>query len=217
MTWSDCFSHNVQCCSLPFGNRKRCEEWHCLSQNVQCHSLAVGHRKGCDKIAFHNMCNVTYSLLVRGTDVIRFLFTKCAISFTFYWSWKKMWWHCLSQNVQCHLLSIGHRKTCDETILHKMCHVTHKLLKYVMRLLSQNVQCHSLAVDQRKWCNDTAFHKMWNATHFLLALIGADVTRMHFRNDQCHSLAVTHGKKCHNGSAFHKMWNTTDILLVIGK
>jgi len=49
--------------------------WDYLWQNVQCHSLAFGHRKRCDEAAFHKMCNVTHSLLVIGTDGMK-LFTN---------------------------------------------------------------------------------------------------------------------------------------------
>ena len=104
--------------------------------NVQCHSQTVGHRNRSNKIVFHKICNVTYLLLVIGTDVIRLLFTKYAITFTFYWSWKKMQQNYLSQIVT-HFLFVTGRKRCGETMLHKMCNVTHKLLvmgKYVMRL-----------------------------------------------------------------------------------
>ena len=182
--------------------------WNCFSQHVQSHSHSVGHRNRCHNTAFHNMCNLTHILFVIENDVIRLPFTKCAISLTSCWSWEKVWWDCLSQNVQSHSLSVGHRKRCDETTFQRMCNVifTHKLLaitgKYVMRLpyikcampltscwsqekmwwdcLSQNVQYHSLAVGHRKSCDETAFHNMCNVTHFLLKVIVKDVMRLLF-------------------------------------
>ena len=90
--------------------------------------------------AFHKMCNhVTHSLLVIRKDVMRLPFTKCAMSLTNCWWEDKMWWDCLSQNVQCHSLPVGHRRRCDETAFHKMHNVTHSLSvigKDVMRLPS---------------------------------------------------------------------------------
>ena len=63
--------------------------------------------------------------------------------------------NCLSQNVECHSLAVGHRKRCDQTAFHKMCNVTHLLL-----VIRKDVI--------------TAFHKMCNVTHLLL-FIGKDV------------------------------------------
>ena len=103
--------------------------WDCHSQNVQYHSHTVGHGKRCDETALHKMCNATHSLLVIGKDLMRlfsqimqchshpvdhnrkrFDETKCAMSLTPCWSWEKMWWDCLTQNVQYHSLPVGHRK-----------------------------------------------------------------------------------------------------------
>ena len=156
--------------------------WDCLSQHEQCHSLAVGDRKRCNETAFHKMCNVTHKLLVIGKDVMRLSFTKCAMSLTTCWSYEKMWWDCLSQNVQYHSLAGGHWKGCDETVFHKMCNVTHKLLaigKDVMRLPFTTCASHSLAVGHRKRCDETALHKVCNVTHKLL-VIGKDVMRLPF-------------------------------------
>ena len=57
---------NVQHHLLPIGDEKD----H-LSQNVQCRSHPVDYRKMCDVTVFHEMCNVTHSLLVIGKDVMR--------------------------------------------------------------------------------------------------------------------------------------------------
>ncbi len=140
--WWDCLSQNVQCHSLPVDQWKGCDGlsftkcvmsltnywswekmwWDCHSQNGQYHSQTVDHRKSCDETAFHRMCNVTHRLLVRGKHVMRLPFTKYAMSLTRCWSWKDVM-DCLSQNVQCHSLAVGHRKRCYETGFHKMCTV----------------------------------------------------------------------------------------------
>ena len=147
--------------------------------NVQswCCSLAVGHRKRCDEIAFHKSCNIkAHNLLVRG-KVMRLPFTKCAMSLTSCWSWK-MWWECLSQNVQCypptvicvydtyirlsftkcawHLLAVFHRQGCDETVFHN------------------TAQCYQPAVGHRM---RLLFTKICNVTHLLL-VIGKDEIRV---------------------------------------
>ena len=137
--------------------------WHC-------HPQAVCHRKKCDKIVFHKMCNAL---------------TSC-------WWWKMMWWHCLSQNVQCDSLPVYHRKRSDKTAFHKMCDATH-LLSVIGRDDDydgpplQNVQFHSLAVGHRKWYHETAFQKMCNVTHKLLVM-GKDVMRLPFRKCAMQSL-----------------------------
>ena len=82
------------------------------------------------------------------------------------------YWDCLSQDMQCHSLPVGHRKRCDEASFHIMCNVTHSLL--VMKImgwdcLPHNVQCHWLPVDQRKSC-EIAFHRACNGTNFLLVI-----------------------------------------------
>jgi hypothetical protein len=87
-------SQNVQCHTLPVGNRKRCDET-AFHKSGQCHTQAVGHGKKCDEITFHNnvechaqavdhrkgcnepellpftnlMFNATHSLLVTRKDV----------------------------------------------------------------------------------------------------------------------------------------------------
>ena len=120
----------MQYCSLPVGHRKRCDEsnfhkmcietdkllvkWEKSNEtgfhkvwNVT-HKLFVGHRKRCDEgheTAFHKICNVTHCLLVIGKDETAF-----------------------SQNMKHHSLTVGYRKTCDETALHKMYNATHSLL-----------------------------------------------------------------------------------------
>ena len=82
--------------------------------------------KRCDETSVHMMCNVTHLLFVKGKDVMSpkmwnatykllvirkkmwwMPFTKCAISHTHCWSEEKMWWDCLSQNVECHSLPAG--------------------------------------------------------------------------------------------------------------
>ena len=161
----------------------------CLSQNVQYHSLPVGHRKRCDETAFHTMCHVTHLLLVIGTDVMRLPFTGCAMSLTNCWSWEKMWWDCLAQNVQCHSLAVIHSQKCDETAFYKC------------------ATCHSHAVSHRKRCDETALPKMCNATHLLL-FIAKDMMRLTFTNVQCHSHTVNHKKRC-DETAFHKMMSLT--------
>ena len=124
-----------------------------------------------------------------------------------------MWWDCLSQNVKCHPLSVGHEERCDETAFYEMCNITHKLSVIGMRHLSQNVQqWHSLPVGHRKTCNVTAIHKICNVTHLLL---------------------VGHRKRCDENvftkfaisptccwsyeTTSHKMCNITHSLLVAGK
>ena len=141
----------------------------CVSQNVHCHWLPVGHMKRCDKTVFHN---VTYSLLVIE-DVMRPSYTKCAMSLTCCWLLEKMWWNCLWENVQYHWLPVGHRKRCDETELHKMWNVTHKL-------------------GHRERCDETVIHKMCNVTHSLL-VIEEEVMRLCFTKcglNVIHSLLV---------------------------
>ena len=138
---------------------KRCDEsWNCLSQNVQCHSHAVGHRKICDKLsftkcamsltpywyrkrceetAFHKMCNVTHFLFIIGKDVMRLPFTKFAMPLTGCWSYEKMWWDCLSQNVQCYSQTVGIGKYIQWLSGHN-CNVTHILFaRSSFALLSQ--------------------------------------------------------------------------------
>ena len=138
MWWDSCLStQNVQCHSLPVGHKKRYDEtaFHKMCNLNVTHKLLV-IRKKCDEIAFHKMCNVTHFLFT-GKYVMRLPLTKCATSLTSCWSYEKMWWNCLSQNVQCHSLSVGHGKRCDETGFHKMCNVTHNLFvigKDVIRL-----------------------------------------------------------------------------------
>src|SRR6266576_2066690 len=92
-------------------------------------------------------------LLVIGEDVMRLPFTKCALLLTSFWSLEKISQECLSQNVQCHSLAVGHRKRCDETAFHKRFNVTHLLL-----------------VIGLKRCDETSFHKMCNITHLLLVI-----------------------------------------------
>ena len=81
----DCLSQNVQCHSLPVGDRKRCDEttFHKMYIIVQCHSHTVGDRKRCDETACRKTCNVTHKLLV---NVMRLCFTRCVISLTCCWS-----------------------------------------------------------------------------------------------------------------------------------
>ena len=107
--------------------------WNCLSQNLQHRSQTVGHR--CNDTAFHKMCNVTHRLLVIGKYVMRGL----------------------AQHVPCHSQTVCHRKSCDETIFHKVC-----------------IECHSQAV-----CNETVSHKVCNVTHKLF-VVGKDVMRVPF-------------------------------------
>ena len=103
-----------------------------------CHSHPVYDRKDC----LYKTCNVTHILLVIAKDVMRLPFTKCAMSLTrcrsyvwkdvmrlpftkcamsltSCWSYEKMWWDCLSPNIQCNSLAVGHRKRCNETPFHK--------------------------------------------------------------------------------------------------
>ena len=79
--------------------------------------------------------------------------------------------------MQFHSLAVGHRKGCDETVFHKMCNVTHKLLvtgKDVMRVMRL-----------------TAFNKMCNIAHMLLVIGGKYVHRMAFQKYwQCYSHTV---------------------------
>ena len=116
--------------------------WACLSQDVQFHSHPVGHRKACDEKPFHKMCNVTYFLLVIGKHVMRWSFKKmCHVTHLLLVmkrcneiaAFQKMcnvthrllikdimWWDCcLSENVQCHLLAVCHRKRWGKTVFQK--------------------------------------------------------------------------------------------------
>ena len=146
-----------------------------------------------------------------------------------------MWWDCLSQNMQCHSLAVGHRKRSDETAFHKMCNITHLLLvvgKDWMRLpstkcathillvigkdlIKQNVQCHSQSIGHRTISDETAFHTMCNATHNLLVIekMWWDCLSQHV---QCHPHPVVEDWRCEE-TAFHTMYNVTHSLLVIGK
>jgi hypothetical protein len=67
------------CHSLPVGSRKRYDETAFLKRCND--SLPVGDWKGCDD----KMCNVTHKLLLKGKDMMRLPFTKCAISLTPWW------------------------------------------------------------------------------------------------------------------------------------
>ena len=80
----DCTSQNMQCHSLAVGHRQTYDEtaFHKMG-NI---SLAVSHSKRCDEIALHNMCNVTHKLLGLGKGVMRYHFTKGAMSLAFCWS-----------------------------------------------------------------------------------------------------------------------------------
>ena len=160
--------------------------WGYLSQNEQCHSQTVGHRKGYDETAFHKMWHVHSLAVGHRKRCDETAFPKIGVmSLTSCWSWEKMWWECLLENVKYHSLAGGHRKGCDETAFQKMCNVAHTLMvieKDVMRLLFRKsyVQCCSLPV-----CDEIAFHKTCNLTHFLF------VMRLIFTNEQSHSLPVS--------------------------
>ena len=171
--------------------------WDCLSQNAQCHSLAVGHRKICDETAFSKMCNVTHLLLVIGKDVMRLPLPKFSMSLTCCWAWERMWWDCLSHNVQCHSLPVGHGK------------------QMWWDCLSQCVQCHSLAVGHRKDVMRLPFTKCTISLTFCwsLEMMWWDC---HSQNVQCHSHSVGHWKRC-DVTAIDKMCNVAHKLLVIGK
>jgi hypothetical protein len=117
------------------------------------HSQAVGYSKRCGKTAshkmcdvthmllvmrsgyhetiFHKMCNVTHKLLVVGTNVMKLLFTRlqCCLHSVGH---RKRCGGLHSQNVQSHLLPVGHRK------------------KKWWNCLSQNVQFLSQPVGHRK-------------------------------------------------------------------
>lgn len=127
--------------------------------------------------------NVAHKLLVKGEDG----------------------WEFISQNVQCHSQSVGHRITChDEIPFHN---VTYKLFpvveRDVMRLLFTELAmsptiCWLLEMDvtwklrlpftklltcywpeQNMWWACQVSHWMFNPTHFLL-VIGKDVMRLPF-------------------------------------
>ena len=117
---------------------------------MQCHLLAVGHMKRCDATVCQRMGNVTHLLLVIGHDVMRLPCTKYEMSLTCCWSYERYSgtisfpekcnvthllliigtdvMNCHSQNLECHSLSVGHRKGHDETAFHKMHNATHSLL-----------------------------------------------------------------------------------------
>ena len=144
------------------------------------------------------MCNATHLLLVIGKEVTRMPFRKCGMSLTPCWSKKKMWWDCLSQNVQSHSLSVGNRKKYDETGLDMQVRKCANLLlvigKDVMRLPFTKVQCHSQTVGHRRGYDKTAFHKMCNGAHSLL-IIGKYVMRLPLaQNLHFHSQTVGHRK-----------------------
>ena len=148
-----------------------------------------------------------------------------------------MWWHWLSQNVQCHSLAIGNKKRCDETDFHKTCNVTHKLLvmwRGVRRVpFKKCPMSHSLLVIGKdvmrppvgtkhaisltscghgKGCDDTDFHKCAISLTSYLSKEKVCISR----NVPCHSLPVCHRKWC-DKTTFHKICNVTHFLLVIGK
>ena len=176
--WWDCLLPNVQCYSHTVVHGKRCDE---TAFHKVCHVTYIlfSHRKRRDETTIHKMCNLTHLLLVIvwkdmmrlpftkclthllwgiGKDVVRLPFTECVISLTNWWSEEKMWWDCLSQNVQCRSHTVGHRKRCDETAFHKMCNLTHILFSH------------------RKRCDETTIHKMCNLTHLLLIIAWKDMT-----------------------------------------
>src|SRR6266576_2495101 len=109
-----------------------------------CHTQAVGHRKRCDESAFHKICNITHSLLVRGKDMVRLPFTKCAMSLTTCLSWETG-----LPSTKC-AMSLTHcdMKRCDESAFCKMCNVTDLLLVIV----------------GEERCDETPFHKMCSVT-----------------------------------------------------
>ena len=150
--WWDCLWQNVQCCSLAVGHRKRCDESAFSEMCNLCHSLPGGHRKGCDETASHKMCNVTHNLLVIRKDVMRLPFTKFAMPLTGCWSYEKMWWDCLSQNVQCYSHTVGHRQNFNKVIFW-----TTKPAWHAANLLVYRKSCHDFI----------AFHKICNITHNL--------------------------------------------------
>jgi hypothetical protein len=135
--------------------------WDCLSQTMhQWHSLAVGHME------------MWWDFLT---------FRKCAIWLTYCWSSQKMWWDYLSQNMHCYSQTVGHRKICDETALHKtLCNVTHSLLpigKDVMRLPFTKIvkfNC-SLAVTNSWSLNQVTKRNSISLTR--LSQLGQDKTR----------------------------------------
>ena len=117
----------MQCQGLPsVAHMKRCDRTTFHKVYNVTHKLF--HMERCDETTFHKMHNVTHLLLGIATGVMR---------------------SCLSQNMQCHSLAVGHRKICDETACHKMFNVAHKLLvmgKDVMRLSSMKYVPHRLFV-----------------------------------------------------------------------
>ena len=165
-----------------------------------CHLQTVGHRKRCDEsheTAFHEMCNATHFLLVIAKNVMFLPLTKCATSLTaVWWSEEKMWWDCLSPNVQCNSLPVSHRKRCDEAAFHKICNVTHKLLviaKDVMRLPFTTCTMSLTSFGNRE-----------------------DVMRLPFTKCAMLLTSFVHSKRC-DETNFHKMCNVTHSLLVTGK
>src|SRR6266576_2249447 len=156
-------------------------------------------------------------LLVIGEDVMRLPFTKCALLLTSFWSLEKISQDCLSQNVQCHSLAVGHRKRCDETAFHKMCNVTHKLLvigKDVMRLPSKMIfnVAHILSVIWKRYI-EPLLRNICNVTHILLA-IGTCFIRSSFEPLNQHDMLLTfyvHRKRS-NFTAFHRACNITHNL-----
>ena len=104
----------TKCAMLPTSCWSWEKMWWVTFRKCEFHSLPVSHRKRCDETAFHKIWNVTNFLLVIGKDVMKLPFTECAMPLTSCQTYEKMWWDCLSQNVQCHSLTVGHRKRYDE-------------------------------------------------------------------------------------------------------
>ena len=144
--WWDFLSQNVQCHSLADDHGKRCHETTFHTMCNITHSLLI-MVKDVMRLPFtkcarsltscwslenmrwdcpgHNMWNDTHKLWVIERNVMRLPFTECqcALNVThFLWSSKKMWLDCLSHNVQCHSLPVGHRKRSDpsQTAFHKI-------------------------------------------------------------------------------------------------
>ena len=151
--WWDCLSQNVQCNSLAVRIGKVVTQIRLSSTKCAWHPLPVGYKKICDETALHKMFNVTHLLLVIGKNVLRLPLNDTYLLLVI----GKTWWNCLSENVQCHSLSVGH----SETAFHKTCNVTYSLLVIEMDMiricLSKHVPCYPLSVGHRISCDETAF------------------------------------------------------------
>ena len=80
-------------------------------RNVQCYSLPVCYGK-MSKDCSYKSRNATHLLLVTMEGVMNLYFINT--SHTYYW-----WWESVIKHVKCHSLSVGYRKSCQQTACQK--------------------------------------------------------------------------------------------------